>query len=139
MILYCTGQATTRAYSLPSTAVVKPKSKPKQKEDRRSMNKKMTIRLYEIHLIENRLALKSNEEQLMQLTLKLEALITFLCDLKQKSEHKENLIKLHELAKIYLDESLTLHSDKSRVNQHSIQFMRDMLNIVIIQIIKRIF
>ena len=74
MILYCTGQAMTRAYSLPSTAVVKPKSKPKQKEDRRSMDKKMTIRLYEIHLIENRLALKSNEEQLMQLTLKLEAL-----------------------------------------------------------------
>ena len=59
----------------------------------------------------------SNEEQLMQLTLKLEALITFLCDLKQKSEHKENLIKLHELTKIYLDESLTLHSDKSRVDR----------------------
>ena len=107
---YGGGQATIKTDS----------SNTKKKEDRRSMEKKMTIRLYEIRLIENRLALKSNEEQLMQLTLKLEALITFLCDLKQKSEHKENLIKLHELAKIYLDESLTLHSDKSRVNQHPV-------------------
>ena len=98
---YGGGQATIKTDS----------SNTKQKEYRRSMEKKMTIRLYEIRLIENRLALKSNEEQLMQLTLKLEALITFLCDLKQKSEHKENLIKLHELAKIYLDESLTLHRE----------------------------
>ena len=97
------------------------------KQDRRFMERKMTLRLYEIRLIENRNSLKSNEEGLMQLVNKFETCLTLLCDLKQKRENKENLIRLHELAKIHLDESLTLHNDnnKNKVNQHAVYTLHD--------------
>lgn len=86
----------------------------------------MTIRLYEIRLIENKTALKLNQDTLMQLVARLESLLQSIYDLKQKSEQKENLIRLHELAKIYLDESLTLHNDKSKLSsQHPVYSLQD--------------
>jgi len=125
---YGGGQTSVKAStSLVSNSDTTDSSQFKSKQDRRFIERKMTLRLYEIRLIENANLLKSNEQGLMQLVNNFETSLTFLCDLKQKREYKENLIRLHELAKIHLDESLTLHNDnnKTKVNQHAVYTLHD--------------
>jgi len=116
-----------------SSSTSKQLDKTKQnKETKRLMEKKHTLRLYEIRLAENRTALKSNEEALMSLILKIETIFQFVIDLQQKRDYKETLIKQHEQAKIYLDECLTLHSDtnktKAAANQHLVYSLHDRFN-----------
>lgn len=97
------------------------------KETRKNQEKKMTFRLYEIRLLENRNLAKGNQEALNEILERLLVKINFLCDLNEKKDLKENLIRLHEQAKIYLDESLTLHSENSKTRgaQHAVYSLHD--------------
>lgn len=99
------------------------------KGNRRTMEKKMTHRLLAIRLIENRTLAEKNEEQLLKLLTKLESRVNVVCELIEKYENKEELIHLFESAKIYLDESLTLHSENSKTkgggHQHAVYSLHD--------------
>jgi PI-3-kinase-related kinase SMG-1 len=109
-----------------STTPTTKQDKSLKQQSKRLMEKKHTLRLYKIRLAENRLALKSNEEALTQLLLKIESLFQFIMVLNQKRDHKEILIKQHEQAKIYLDECLTLQTTKAtNSNQHLVYSLHD--------------
>lgn len=97
------------------------------KESRRSMEKKMTHRLLKIRLIENRSLAEKNQDNLMKMLEKLEAVVSSLCESMNKRENKEDLLRLYEQAKIYLDESLTLHSDTKTkgASQHPVYSLHD--------------
>lgn len=97
------------------------------KEKRKNLEKNMTYRLYSIRLIENRDIIKKNYDSLTQMLNHLETCISLLCHLVDKRFEKENRIRLHEQAKIYLDESLTLRSEstKAKTSQHPVYTLHD--------------
>ena len=97
------------------------------KEKRKSLEKKMTYRLYLIRMIENQADAQKNQESLLQMLAKLELRVNLLCDLMSKREAKETSVRLHEQAKIYLDESLTLHSETKTkgAGQHPVYTLHD--------------
>lgn len=89
------------------------------KENRKNMEKKMTLRLYSIRLMENRGLIDSNKKSLLDVLRILLNVTNVICELMEKIEHKEKRIHLHEQAKIYLDESLTLHGKTTKTKQQA--------------------
>jgi hypothetical protein len=89
------------------------------KENRRQIEKIMTYRLLSIRLIENRHVAETNKELLMQIINRLETRVSSLNELIEKRENKETQIRLSESAKIYLDESLTLHNENNKAKGNS--------------------
>lgn len=104
--------------------IIQIQQKKNTKEKRKNMEKKMTHRLYAIRLIENRSLIESNQESLLKMLSDLEMRIGLISDSIGKRKERENLIRLHEQAKIYLDESLTLHNENNKSskssNQHAV-------------------
>jgi hypothetical protein len=104
--------------------IIQMQQKKNTKEKRKNMEKKMTHRLYAIRLIENRSLIESNQESLLKMLSDFEMRIGLISDSIGKRKERENLIRLHEQAKIYLDESLTLHNENNKSskssNQHAV-------------------
>jgi hypothetical protein len=109
--------------------IIQIQQKKNTKEKRKNMEKKMTHRLYAIRLIENRSLIEKNQESLIKMLSDLETRIGLISDSIGKRQDKENLIRLHEQAKIYLDESLTLHGENNKsskgLNQHAVFTLHD--------------
>jgi PI-3-kinase-related kinase SMG-1 len=84
------------------------------REGRRAAEKRATQRLLEIRLAENRSLAAKNQERLMRWLARLGPRIAGLCETAADKGDKEQLIRLYEMAKIYLDESLTLHGDGAK-------------------------
>ena len=85
------------------------------RENRKIVEKRMTCRLFEIRLVESKSMALENEGQLLKLLNRLEVCANGLRDLSgELKEDKEDLIHLYEMAKIYLDESITLHNENSK-------------------------
>ena len=92
------------------------------------MEKRMSTRLLAIRLMENRCLAEKNQEQLMQILSRLESRVNLLCELTEQRDHKDNMIRLNESAKIYLDESLTLHGENGKTKgspQHPVYTLHD--------------
>ncbi len=84
------------------------------REGRRVTEKRMTERLFKIRLEENKSVSVRNEEKLMRLLGKMSGKLVSLCDLMVGRDAKEEKIRMYDMAKIYLDESLTLHGDGAK-------------------------
>ena len=100
-----------------------------EKEKRKNMEKKMTHRLYAIRLIENRSLMQKNYDSLIKIISTMESCINSIGDSMEKRIEREKTIRLHEQAKIYLDESLTLHGENNKAtkntNQHPVYTLHD--------------
>ncbi len=98
------------------------------KEKRKNIEKNMTHRLYSIRLIENSSLIEKNHEIFIQLLNKLESKSISLNDLINKKNSNDDLIRIYEQAKIYLDESITLHNDNNKIklqNQHPVYSLHE--------------
>jgi hypothetical protein len=77
------------------------------------MEKKLAYRLYSIRLAETKYQALQNKENIIQTLSHLLLITSQICELTEKADQKELIIRLHEQSKIYLDESLTLHGEIS--------------------------
>jgi hypothetical protein len=78
----------------------------KSKLKRKNFDKILTYRLYNIRLMENRVYFQKNQDRFQQLIVQIDAKLQQLLDSQVKLRTKDNLIKLYDDAKVYLDEGL---------------------------------
>ncbi|CAF0784356.1 unnamed protein product [Brachionus calyciflorus] len=99
-----------------------------KKETRKNIEKKQNLHLYEIRLIENRVPMDQNQKQLETYIGQNLTRVKILNDIAQKKGLNDNLIRLNEQAKIYLDESVTLHETMKSKTTHPVYTLHDRYN-----------
>ena len=96
-----------------------------KKETRKNLEKKQSWELFEIRLLENGTLMSQNQQQLEKFICQNLEKIKALSDLSKRKGLNDNLIRLNEQAKIYLDESLTLHETMKNKTTHPVYTLRD--------------
>lgn len=96
-----------------------------KKETRKNLEKKQTWELFEIRLLENATLMNQNQLQLEKFISQNLERVKALSDLSKRKGLNDNLIRLNEQAKIYLDESLTLHETMKNKTNHPVYTLRD--------------
>jgi hypothetical protein len=102
-----------------------------KKQSRKNQERSLTYRLYSLRLVENQFQMQLNKQTLSHFIQNLLQRIGLISELNQTLEQHDKSIVLSEKAKIYLDESLTLHNEPSKTknsslaNQHAVYSLHE--------------